>query len=284
MTVTVIIPNYNHAQYLKQRIESVLNQTYKDFEIIILDDFSSDSSSEIINYYTSLSPKIKSFYNTFNSGSPFTQWDSGVRKAKGEFIWIAESDDFADPSFLEQSTAILHDSENVGIVYCNSRVIDEKKQCEYLSSEWNVKLNKSKWSYNYVNEGKDELSEYLYLNCTIHNVSGVLFRKSKYMECGYADHEMKFCGDWFLYIRILLIADIAYISEPLNTLRLHANSTYYQYYRSKTFLKEVIRIHKFVSKHIKLSLFKKLLMWKSIMHITRMRIMYTFRIRGQRTI
>jgi glycosyltransferase involved in cell wall biosynthesis len=105
--VSVIIPNYNHAEYLKQRIDSILNQTYKDFELIILDDCSTDNSREIIDDYTSHFPFITSYYNDINSGSPFTQWDSGVKKAKGEFIWIAESDDFAEADFLEKTNAIL---------------------------------------------------------------------------------------------------------------------------------------------------------------------------------
>ena len=97
MKVSVIIPNYNHAKFLKQRIDTVINQTYRDFEIIIIDDCSTDNSREIIEEYASRYHFISGYFNTSNSGSPFTQWDSGVNKAKGEFIWIAESDDFAEP-------------------------------------------------------------------------------------------------------------------------------------------------------------------------------------------
>jgi len=90
MTVSVIVPNYNHAEFLKQRIESILNQTYTDFELIMLDDFSTDNSSEIIDDFTARFLNIRSYYNKDNSGSPFAQWDLGVNLAKGEFIWIAE--------------------------------------------------------------------------------------------------------------------------------------------------------------------------------------------------
>ena len=95
----------------------------------------------------------------------------------------------------------------------NSKVIDEQNRTEYLVSDLRKTLHESKWSQDYLNNGINEISEYLYLSNTINNVSGVLFRKSKYIEAGYADHSMKYCGDWYLYIRILLISDIAYIVE-----------------------------------------------------------------------
>jgi glycosyltransferase involved in cell wall biosynthesis len=273
----VIIPNYNHAEYLKQRINSILNQTYRDFELIILDDCSTDNSREIIDDYTSHFPFITSYYNDSNSGSPFIQWDSGVKKAKGEFIWIAESDDYAEADFLEKTTAIMDKNENAGLVYCNSNIIDNQTQTEYLSSNLSKHLHSSKWLHDHVSRGMEELSEYMYLNCTIHNVSGVLFRKSKYVEAGLADHSMKFCGDWLIYIRILLISDIAYISEPLNTLRLHSNSTFNSYYASNTYLKEVIRTYAFVIKHIKLSPKKVFLMLYSILYIISERIKCIFK-------
>jgi glycosyltransferase involved in cell wall biosynthesis len=243
MTVSVIIPNYNHAEYLKQRIDSILNQTYRDFELIILDDGSSDNSREIIDDYTSRFPCIKSYYNLINSGSPFIQWNNGVTKANGEFIWIAESDDFAESCFLEKTLAILVANGNVGLVYCDSKVIDEMKNTKYVASEWREHLNKSKWLNNYFNIGKNEVCDYLYKDNTINNVSCVLFRKNKYIEAGYADNSMKFCGDWLLFIKILLISDIAYISEPLNNFRLHANSTFNYYFRNSLYLKEVLKVY-----------------------------------------
>lgn len=274
MTVTVIIPNYNHAKYLIQRIDSVLNQTYRDFELIILDDCSTDNSRKIIDDYTARFPYIRSYYNTCNSGSPFIQWDFGVNIAKGEFIWIAESDDFAEPCFLEKTSEIMLNHENVGLVYCDSKVIDEQKKTEYFASKSKTHLHSDKWLYDYINSGKDEVSDYLFQNNTINNVSGVLFRKNKYIEAGFADHSMIFCGDWFLYIRILLISDIAYISEPLNNLRLHANSTFHNYFSNNTYLMEIIRVYSFIIKQIRLTPKKKFLMVHFILHIIRKRLMH----------
>jgi len=73
MKVSVIVPNYNHSKYLSQRLESIISQTFNDFEIIILDDASTDSSIEIIDNYVSLYSNIRSYRNTTNSGRPFSQ-------------------------------------------------------------------------------------------------------------------------------------------------------------------------------------------------------------------
>jgi glycosyltransferase involved in cell wall biosynthesis len=272
MKVSVIIPNYNHSQYLKQRIESILNQTFSDFELIILDDCSTDKSNEIIDDYTSRFQNITSYYNNINSGSPFIQWDSGVNKAKGEFIWIAESDDFSSPSFLEKTTAILEKDQNLGLVYCDSKVFDEQKRIEYFVSEKKTYLSRSKWKNNYYNTGKKEISESLYLVNTINNVSSVLFRKSKYLEAGFAGRSMKYCGDWFLYISILLISDIAYIVEPLNNFRLHSKSTFHCYFNNNTYLKEVVKVYSHVKENLSLSPWKKILMATYLLKITFRRI------------
>ena len=99
--VSIIVPNYNHAKYLHQRLDSIFNQTCTNFEVILLDDLSTDNSIEILNSYND-SRISHRFYNKENSGSPFRQWKKGLEAAKGELVWIAESDDWADVSFLEK--------------------------------------------------------------------------------------------------------------------------------------------------------------------------------------
>jgi glycosyltransferase involved in cell wall biosynthesis len=279
MTVSVIVPNYNHARYLKQRIDSILNQTYRDFEIIILDDCSTDGSREIIDNYTSHFSFIRSFYNSENSGSPFIQWDSGVSRAKGDFIWIAESDDFAEPEFLEKAVAAMNGDKSPGLVYCDSKVTDERNKTEYLVSERKTFFSKSKWHHNYTSPGRKEIEDQLYLANTINNASSVLFRKSKYIEAGFAGKSMTFCGDWFIYIRILLISDIAYIAEPLNNFRLHQKSTFNSYYSSNTYFKEVLFVYSFVMRNVRLTLKKKILIALNIARIAVRRMLSILKIR-----
>jgi len=265
MTVSVIIPNYNHAKYLEQRIKSILNQTFKDFELIILDDCSTDNSREIIEDYSNRFPFISSYFNTSNSGSPFLQWDSGVNKSKGDFIWIAESDDFAEPGFLEKTISTMLNHPDAGLVYTDSNVVDEQTGTGYFISGKKASIFKSsKWLNDYFNDGKEEISDHLFLENSIYNVSSVLFRKSKYSEAGGAGNSMKFCGDWLLYIRILLISDIAYIAQPLNTFRIHQGSSVNNYFRSNEYLRELLLVYSFVTKNISLSPLKKFMIAKKI--------------------
>ncbi|MEY3049953.1 MAG: hypothetical protein RL365_1991, partial [Bacteroidota bacterium] len=119
--VSVIIPNYNHAPYLQERIDSVLNQTYRDFEVIVLDDCSSDNSREIIERYRGYEKISHIEYNSVNSGSTFKQWQKGLVFAKGEWIWIAESDDVAHPDFLLKC---LSSVQELDLVFCKSTIIN----------------------------------------------------------------------------------------------------------------------------------------------------------------
>jgi len=87
--VTVIVPNYNHARFLRQRLDSILTQTYQDFELILLDDCSTDDSRTILKEYAA-DPRVRLELNEANSGSPFKQWNKGVQLAQGKYVWIAE--------------------------------------------------------------------------------------------------------------------------------------------------------------------------------------------------
>ncbi len=107
--ISIILPNYNHGNYLEQRLDSIFNQSYENFEVIILDDCSTDSSLDILNLYRE-HPKVSNFIvNEKNSGSPFKQWQKGLALSHGEFIWIAESDDYCELDFLEEHIRTIQD-------------------------------------------------------------------------------------------------------------------------------------------------------------------------------
>src|SRR5260370_24418527 len=105
-TVSIIVPNYNHGRFLRRRIETILTQTFQDLELILLDDCSTDDSRTILKHYAS-SPCVRIEFNEVNSGSAFKQWNKGVRLATGKYVWIAESDHYADPQFLERLVPLL---------------------------------------------------------------------------------------------------------------------------------------------------------------------------------
>ena len=124
--VSVIVPNFNHARFLRKRIDSVLRQTYQDFELILLDDCSTDESRSILSDYAG-DPRVRIDFNEKNSGSTFKQWNKGVRLARGEYVWIAESDDYAGERLLEKLVAILATEPTVTLAYCRSNRILENE-------------------------------------------------------------------------------------------------------------------------------------------------------------
>ena len=159
---SIIIPNYNHSAFLKQRIDSVLAQTYPDFEVIILDDKSIDDSKNIIESYRHHSKISHIIYNDVNSRSPFLQWEKGIKLAKADWIWVAESDDIADPSFLQEAASVLQNNPSVGCYYSDSYIIDKDGTITgKVSSIKNNFFETQKWSASYLANGIDELNEYL---------------------------------------------------------------------------------------------------------------------------
>ena len=223
--VSVIIPNYNHAPYLPQRIDSVLAQTYQDFELIILDDCSTDNSRSIITQYAAQDERIQTLFNPTNSGSPFAQWNQGVSVARGKYIWIAESDDYSDPHFLETLVEKLEQSPAVAVAYCQSWVVDAQSEIIGSMQPWTDALDTQRWTADYQNSGSDENRKYLFHRPTIPNTSAVVFRKQRYQAVGGANESFVMCGDWLHWIKMLEDAEVYFTAEPLNYFRRHEVTT-----------------------------------------------------------
>ncbi|UYZ61372.1 glycosyltransferase family 2 protein [Hymenobacter weizhouensis] len=223
--VSVIIPNYNHARYLPQRIESVLNQTFTDFELLIMDDCSPDNSRDIIEKYAALDKRIRILYNEQNSGSTFKQWNKGIAHTKGEYIWLAESDDLADVNFLTTLVKCLEEKPRVGLVYCDSITIDEN---DTRLQEWKYTfceaLQTTLWMQDFDMDGPDFISKYMTFGNSIPNASAVLLRRSALTAAGPADENTRLAGDWLYWVSILKYSGISYISRSLNYFRTHNNN------------------------------------------------------------
>ena len=224
-TVSVIIPNYNHAPYLAQRIRSVLEQTYQGFELIILDDCSTDDSRTIINNFADQDKRIQTIFNTTNSGSPFVQWNRGVAAARGKYIWIAESDDYADSDLLRTLVEKLAQHPTVSVAYCQSWVVDARGKIIGNMRHWTDTLHTQHWLQDYRASGDQENRRFLFHKPTIPNTSAVVFRKERYEAIGRADEGMVMCGDWLHWIKMLAGSEVYFVAEPLNYFRRHEATT-----------------------------------------------------------
>ena len=222
MKVSVIIPNYNHGPYLEQRIESVLYQTYGDFEVIILDDCSTDYSRDVIELYQGHEKVSHIVYNEVNSGSPFAQWKKGFELAKFDWIWIAESDDSCELNFLELLAGQIH--EGISLVTCRTEKIDENGELLQPGYFLADDVKPGRWHSDFENEGIDEINLALKYRCTLPNASAVIFHKSL---AKFVDDSLGFkaAGDWFFWVNCLSKTKFRYIAEPLCYHRFHEQTT-----------------------------------------------------------
>jgi len=214
--VSVIVPNFNHAHYLPQRLESILNQSYQDFEIILLDDCSTDNSREIIEQYRNHQKVSHILYNERNGGTSYKQWYKGIEYANGELIWIAESDDWCDVRFLE--TVVPHFQDNkVSISFVNTIFVSSGDKVE------NTPLLTGQF---FKFSGDEFIRNKMLLGNEIVNASMAVFRKQYYWEVkdnGFL--KMRLCGDWLLWVQIIYKNKIVSIEDSLNFCRRHTTNT-----------------------------------------------------------
>ena len=221
--VSVIVPNYNHARFLLKRIDSVLLQTFRDFEVILLDDCSTDGSRSILSSYAG-DPRVRIEFNDVNSGSTFKQWNKGVRLAQGKYVWIAESDDYASDRFLERLVSVLDLNPNVQLTYCRSWYVTEDDRLDGFADTDFAGLDHNRWTADFCVRGREECRSIMVHSNTIQNASAVLFRRAAYEQVGGADENLRLCGDWKLWASMMLTGDVSYVAEPLNYFRFHGGS------------------------------------------------------------
>ena len=226
--VSVIVPNYNHAAYLKQRIDSILNQSFQDFELILLDDCSTDESRAVLNSYAENPHVSHVVFNETNSGSPFAQWQKGISLAKGEWIWIAESDDWAEEHFLETMLNEAKAYPTTGLLYAKAQYMfpNGETWCPQLSNQ------------SLFHKGEDFLKQRLLFANVIYNVSMTLFRKALVESIDFSKfNQMRLCGDWFFYTLLCEHTDVLEVDRLLSYYRVHdTNSSYVAECEGLTFL------------------------------------------------
>jgi glycosyltransferase involved in cell wall biosynthesis len=233
-TVSIIVPNYNHAPFLRKRLDSILGQTYQDFEMILLDDCSTDESRTILREYAALHSHIRLEFNDANSGSGYRQWNKGVSVASGKYVWIAESDDYADAKLLQRLVGILESDEKITFAYCRSWRVTGDGRLMGFEDTYLKYRRPHDWDVDFCADGLEECrSHFLFIN-EVPNASAAVFRKLAYKSVGGVDESMLLCSDWKLWAAMALAGRMAYTSEPLNYYRSHGSSL-----RNKTSRKSV---------------------------------------------
>ncbi len=266
-TVSVIVPNYNHAAFLEERINSILGQTYEDYELIIMDDKSSDHSLEIIQQYRG-HPKVSNvLINEQNSGSTFIQWEKGIQIAKGDFIWIAESDDFAHPTLIEKLLPLLQNDPSIALAYAQSQDVDQNGNFIASRLKWTTNFSPNIWNNNFIMDGNDFINHYHIYKNVIPNASAVIFRKETFKQTyDPIVTSMKMAGDWLLWISMIAENKIAFLHETLNYFREHQTSTRVHDTRAKK-MKRLVEESFVLKKVEKISTVKPEILKKQYQHI-----------------
>ena len=222
--VSVIIPNYNHQEYLNQRIDSILNQSFQDFEIILLDDKSTDNSLDILKSYAKHEKVSHLIINEKNSGSPFKQWFKGINLAKGKYIWIAESDDYSSPLFLEKTVKKLKSELRPDIVFVGTTNVNSANENIGNTTRIERKHN-SLLSKNFFMKGKNLLFYFIPDYCIIRNVSSSIFKKEIIERIPKTILNFYVIGDFYFWTKLCLQKNsFMYLSEKLNFMRNHFNN------------------------------------------------------------
>ena len=259
-TVSVILPNYNYANYLKSRINEVLSQTYPVSEIIILDDASTDNSQKVIeeeiNRIKDQHPEItvKCVMNEKNSGNVFSQWQKGIKLATSNYIWICELDDISKQNFLEVAMKSF-DDKNVVLSYCNSKIIDANGRMPLKDNLRRIKdvFRKKHNIGSYIVDGIEEINNNLAIYNSMPNVSAIVFKNQPKLS-SFLDtaKNYKLCGDWYFYLMVATTGKIAFSNKVLNSHRVHQKSVTKNTSLNERF-KEMQEIHKLVKSNIELN-------------------------------
>jgi glycosyltransferase involved in cell wall biosynthesis len=254
--VSVIVPNYNHERYLEERLNSIFNQSFKDFEVILLDDASTDKSMDVLMKYAHHAD-VQIVPGKTNSGSPFKQWLKGIDMATSDILWIAESDDICDLEFLKTLLPAF-DKPKVKLAYANSHIIDENGRVvgDYINTEYLSSLSPTKWNTNYQVTAEQEINDGLGVKNTILNISAALIRRFEMSrEFRETLQNMRIAGDWYFIVNAIRNGIIGYDARKLNSHRRHSSSVIAQTVNDKKlqdFYNEFYIVHDNIVKNYRL--------------------------------
>jgi glycosyltransferase involved in cell wall biosynthesis len=200
--ISIIIPCFNDSRYIEQAVESALNQTYPNKEVILVDDGSNAQTKSVLK---SIEPKITKLITQHNQGQSAAR-NNGINLAKGEYVIVLDSDDYFEPAFCEKAFSIINSLQDIKLITCYTTLIFEDKS-----------------SRRYIPRG-GTLRDFLPSNSA---VGGVLFKKKDWERVGGYDEEMRNgFEDWEFFIRILKGGGFTQvIQEPLYNYRRRNNST-----------------------------------------------------------
>jgi glycosyltransferase involved in cell wall biosynthesis len=222
--VSIVLPNYNYARYLDQRLGSIASQTFKDVEILLLDDCSTDESRDILIEFARVHPLARTLFASQNGGSPFLAWDAGIAASRGDFVWIAEADDWCEPDFLRR---LLPAFDEQGTRLAHGRSIPVNADGEIVGDYGALYLDRiapGRWSHSFSVPAKVEVDAALGRANTIPNASAVVVRRRAAEQAVRVAKSFRLAGDWAFYVAAASGGRISFVHEAVNYHRRHAST------------------------------------------------------------
>jgi glycosyltransferase involved in cell wall biosynthesis len=220
--VSIVFTSFNHKEYLKQALDSLINQTYSNLEIIIVDDCSTDGSQEILFKYEHLR-NISLKLQTVNSGSYVNASNFGASFAKGEYILFAQCDDFAEHNQIEIMVEKFNKNNTVGVVFSKSNLVDKNGIVytnDFIGRERSFK--KAIKNSNIIRG--TEMREFLSFSCVIPNLSAALIKHDLFKKINGLSNKYLVVADWAFWLDLTQETDFYYVEDPLNYFRQHATT------------------------------------------------------------
>jgi len=219
--ISIIVTSYNHAEYLEQRIESLLAQTYKNLEIIVVDDCSSDRSIRVLDKYL-MDERIRIVALDANQGYAYAS-NLGVSLSHGDYIMFAECDDFSESGQVEILHEVLSRNTKVGVVYSKSNMVGSDGR------KWGDDFRYRETAFRELCFRdtlipRDRMQRFFLKSCVIPNMSAAMIRKVYFNEVGGLSQSYRACADWDFWCRIAKHCDFYYIATQLNNFRSHAST------------------------------------------------------------
>jgi glycosyltransferase involved in cell wall biosynthesis len=214
-SVTFIVTCHNYGRYLRQALDSLVNQTLSDLEILVIDDASTDETPHVLEEYRGL-PQVRIVSHSTNQGN-IASYNAGLRLARGRYVGILSADDYAlRADAAARQTAMFEADPRVGLVYSAHTVFDSVGVIRHVVP----------WSTDGRHPGLQEFRRLMWGNYILH--SGALLRREVVDELGPYDPRLSHSGDWDMWLRAAARHDVGYIAEPLYAYRLHQTNMFHR--------------------------------------------------------
>ncbi len=220
MKISIITASYNYENYIQETIQSIIDQTYHDWEMIIVDDGSKDNSIEIIQKYCNSDDRIKLYTHENNENKGLSETiQLGLSKAQGEWIIFLESDDILTPDYIEKKLAIINKyGKDISLIFNNCEPFGDKQKISE-SMQFIEKNNEYLMKLKYPKN----MFHHLYTSNKILTFSSVMVKKSSLKHLNYIS-PIPCLLDWTLWIQLSYTEKFYYLPEKLTKWRLHYDS------------------------------------------------------------